>query len=56
MITTTSYQIRELNVDELSRVSGGGFISFVLNIVEPPLGGVYQKLGGPEPTLGKDAF
>jgi hypothetical protein len=56
MIATTSNEpneIRELNVDELDVVSGGGLFTFAL-----ALGGfgtqaaIYEKLGGPDVSVG----
>jgi hypothetical protein len=52
MNITTSNE-RELNVDELNIVSGGGLFSLVLRISGNNLAAtVYEKLGGPDVKVG----
>jgi hypothetical protein len=50
---TTSNETRELTVDELNIVSGGGLFSFALTLGGlGPLATVYEKAGGPDVTVG----
>jgi hypothetical protein len=53
MKITNSNETRELSVDELNIVSGGGLFSLVLRVASfNTLATVYERLGGPDVPVG----